>query len=336
MDDTPWLQTANQVLVAVGLAVCTSCLLMRIYTKAFIMKRFWWDDVFIIIAWLSFSLTESADKTRVDGFSHAGLGVHITELSPSTLITLQKIVLACSIVYLYCLGFAKIALLVLYHRILSPIRAWAYTIYFVGFIIVGYTIALTLALFFACNPLDKNWNPFIVGGSCINRPGVYLATAATNTVSDVVLILIPVNVVWRLRMGWMRKLGAICMFGIGGLTIITSIIRLATLWPLLSSKDISRDLALVCTFVIVEANFIILCGSMPFFRQFIRYYGPKWFPGWWSARNNISNSIQDSSSNPPVGFVQDPRVGIGIGIVSDEDEDNDDVRVHGDEGGSRI
>jgi hypothetical protein len=84
-------------------------------------------------------------------------------------------------------------------------------------------------------------------------------------------------------------------------------------------------------FSIIEANFIILCGSIPFFRQFIRYYGPKWFHGWWSARNNISSSIQDSSSNPPVGCVQDPRV--GIGIVSDEDEEDDDVRVHRDEGG---
>jgi hypothetical protein len=87
---------------------------------------------------------------------------------------------------------------------------------------------------------------------------------------------------------------------------------------------------------IIEANFIILCGSIPFFRQFIRYYGPKWFPGWWSARNNDSSSIEDWSSNPPVGCVQDPRVEIeiGIGIVEDEDEEeeDDDVQVHGDEG----
>lgn len=41
---TPWLQTANRVLVAIGLALSTSCLAMRIHTKIVIMKKFWWDD----------------------------------------------------------------------------------------------------------------------------------------------------------------------------------------------------------------------------------------------------------------------------------------------------
>jgi hypothetical protein len=44
--DTPniWLRTANLVLVVVGLAISTSCLVMRTYTKARIIRNFWWDD----------------------------------------------------------------------------------------------------------------------------------------------------------------------------------------------------------------------------------------------------------------------------------------------------
>lgn len=41
---TTWLQTANRVLVAVGLALSTSSLMMRIYTKTRVMSNFWWDD----------------------------------------------------------------------------------------------------------------------------------------------------------------------------------------------------------------------------------------------------------------------------------------------------
>jgi hypothetical protein len=43
-DSMAWLRRANQVLVGVGLSVCTSCLMMRIYTKTVIMRSFWWDD----------------------------------------------------------------------------------------------------------------------------------------------------------------------------------------------------------------------------------------------------------------------------------------------------
>ena len=103
----------------------------------------------------------------------------------------------------------------LYYRLLSAFRAWQYTIYLIAFIIAGYSTALTLALIFACSPIQKSWDASITQGSCINRPAVYLATAITNTVSDLILILIPVRVVWGLHMPTVPKLGVIVIFGIG-------------------------------------------------------------------------------------------------------------------------
>jgi hypothetical protein len=105
----------------------------------------------------------------------------------------------------------------MYYRLLKSIRGYVYTLYIVGFVIVGYSVALALALLFACNPIEKNWTPSITEGSCINRPGAYLATAVTNTASDIVLILIPARVIWKLRLRSAEKLGAIIVFGIGGL-----------------------------------------------------------------------------------------------------------------------
>ncbi|PYI08864.1 hypothetical protein BO78DRAFT_405304 [Aspergillus sclerotiicarbonarius CBS 121057] len=251
---SPHLGKANQVVVGVRLALSTSCLVMRIYTKISVMRKFWWDD-------------------------------------------------AASIVYLPCLAFAKLALLMLYYRLLDTVKAWVCTLYLVGFVIAGYTIALTLVLIFACDPVAKNWNPFILEGSCINRNGAYLATAATNTASDLVLLLIPIRVVSKLRMRLIEKLAAIVVFGIGCLTIVTSIVRLVTLWPLVTSKDLSYQLALVCTLVNVEANFIILCGCLPYFRQFIRHFAPKWFPSWWGSRHTHSLS----STSTPARMIRGPR-----------------------------
>jgi hypothetical protein len=94
-------------------------------------------------------------------------------------------------------------------------QAWTYVIYLISFIISGYSIALALALIFACSPIQKGWDPTITWGSCINRPAVYLATAIANTSSDVVLILVPLRVVWGLHMRLIQKLGVIIMFGIG-------------------------------------------------------------------------------------------------------------------------
>ncbi|PYH48753.1 uncharacterized protein BP01DRAFT_332721 [Aspergillus saccharolyticus JOP 1030-1] len=308
---TPYLGKANQVVVVLGLVLSTSCLVMRIYTKTAVMKRFWWDDVFIILAW---TFAAAIQATLLYGFSHAGVGIHMTELSPSTLVALQKTVITASIVYLPCLAFAKLALLMLYYRLLYTVKAWVYTLSLVGFVVVGYTIALTVVLIFPCHPIEKNWNPLILEGSCINRNGAYLATAATNTISDIILLLIPVRVVSKLQMPLMEKLGAFLMFGIGSLTIIMSIVRLATLWPLINSQDFSYHLALVCTFVNretaingngpyrphqvdsnIEANLIILCACLPFLRQLIRHFAPQWTPWGGHSRNTRSSS---SNSTP--------------------------------------
>jgi hypothetical protein len=92
-----------------------------------------------------------------------------------------------------------------------------YTIYIIAFIISEYSLALVMALIFACSPIQKGWDTSIPRGvgSCINRPGVYLGTAVTNTLSDVVLILIPIRVVWGLQMRLVQKLGVVAMFCIG-------------------------------------------------------------------------------------------------------------------------
>jgi hypothetical protein len=40
---------------------------------------------------------------------------------------------------------------------------------------------------------------------------------------------------------------------------------------------------------IIEANFIIICGSLPYLRQFARHYVPKWF---------LSSRVREELSTP--------------------------------------
>ncbi|PYI01253.1 hypothetical protein BO78DRAFT_401468 [Aspergillus sclerotiicarbonarius CBS 121057] len=208
----PWLRTTNQVLVAVGMVLCTGLLAMRIYTKVRIMRKFWWDDICLMLAW-TFSLATQA--IILYGYHHAGYGVHMWNLTVPVLDLYAKTILAGTIIYLPALATAKFALLMLYYRLVGMVRVWKCVIYLVASIIAGYTVAITLALIFACNPIAKNWDVTITTGHCINRTGFYLATAITNTVSDVMLILIPIPVVFRLRLPLIQKLGISCMFGIG-------------------------------------------------------------------------------------------------------------------------
>lgn len=105
-----------------------------------------------------------------------------------------------------------------YYTLLNVMQFWKYIIYVVGAIIIGYTIALFLALIFACHPIQRNWDPIPQSFDrkvCIRRADLYLATAITNTVSDVILILIPIQIVWHLHVSLRRKFGIAAIFGVG-------------------------------------------------------------------------------------------------------------------------
>lgn len=126
-----------------------------------------------------------------------------------------QIVLVAAIVYVPALAFAKVSLIVLYHRIMNRTTLYKWALYILSGIVCGYSIALVLALIFACNPIAKSWDVSITGGSCIDRNGVYIATAVTNIITDLALILLPVPVVITLQMPRIQKVGLLMLFTIG-------------------------------------------------------------------------------------------------------------------------
>ncbi|CEL06054.1 hypothetical protein ASPCAL07165 [Aspergillus calidoustus] len=248
-------RTTNLIIATVGMSLCTIFLAMRIYTKAHLLHRFWLDDVFIIIAWI-FSL--ATQILILWAYWHAGYGLHAWDFTVPLLTKFMKALVSSAILYIPCLALAKLALLLLlYHSILSPTtptKTPLYLLYTIGGIIIAYSIALILALIFACHPMARAWDASVMHGNCINRNAVYLATAVTNTASDVVLLGVAIWIVSRLRMSkgiWVR-VGVLCLFGVGGVTTAMSIVRAATLMPQLTSPDKTYGLAEASIYMYVK------------------------------------------------------------------------------------
>ncbi|RAK78939.1 uncharacterized protein BO72DRAFT_61788 [Aspergillus fijiensis CBS 313.89] len=287
----PWLFTANCIAIAVGLALSTVFLVIRIYTKARILRKFWWDDVFILLAWV-FSVSTQA--VIIYGCLDAGFAIDIWDLSVSELVTYRKTILAMAVIHIQALAFAKFAVLMLYYRVLKFITPWRYTLWAVGSSIGLYSVILVFMLIFACVPIEDGWS-LTRPSACRRRSGLYLATAIANTASDSILLLIPMIFIWALNLPFMQKIGLFCLLGLGCLTVVTSIVRLVTLIPLLDSNNQPHNIGLVCLFIVLEANFIILCGCLPFTRAFLHHYAPKWF----SSRNGSRGDRYYLTGTPP-------------------------------------
>ena len=73
--------------------------------------------------------------------------------------------------------------------------------------------------FLLCRPVEYNWNKF-VHGTCAFEGLAFLLQGIMNLILDVVIILLPMRMLWRLQMPLLKKIGIIAMFGIGALYVL--------------------------------------------------------------------------------------------------------------------
>ena len=120
---------------------------------------------------------------------------------------------------LYCptIWLAKSALLFQLMRIFAPARRGSiyWTIHVLVWANLMFYVSAFITILFQCIPQDKIWNPEREGGHCINYYVATIATGSVNVVSDILILLLPMFVIWRLRMGSNQKLGVSAVFATG-------------------------------------------------------------------------------------------------------------------------
>lgn len=123
--------------------------------------------------------------------------------------------------------------------------------YFTAFICAGSLTGIWWAVLFSCNPIDASWDQRVAaaGAKCINRPPVYITQAAFGSVTDFMLLVLPIPTLIGLQMNRKKKLGLIGLFSVGSVTLVTSIIRLVLLLPTLDSVDQPWALSEGCVWV---------------------------------------------------------------------------------------
>jgi hypothetical protein len=84
---------------------------------------------------------------------------------------------------------------------------------FIGVSAAFYT-ALTLVKVFQCHPQAKAYNKSIPG-RCINIGAVLIVSGMFNTVSDALILLVPIKACWTLKMSWQKKVAVCAVFTIG-------------------------------------------------------------------------------------------------------------------------
>ena len=114
----------------------------------------------------------------------------------------------------------------LYRRVFSPRRYSPFDISIVALIVllILFYTSTTLVKIFECNPRAKIFNAKLPG-KCVDVPMLLNTSGLFNTVTDFIILLLPVKAVWNMNMKRQKKVIVVLGFTFGLWSAMWSFVR---------------------------------------------------------------------------------------------------------------
>ncbi|KAI0540241.1 hypothetical protein GGR58DRAFT_462090 [Xylaria digitata] len=166
--------------------------------------------------------------------------------------------------YLATMIFLKPAILIEWARIFGPgnRKGFRWTCYTLAGLNSTYYLINILIEVNSCQPRAYYWDKTIPGGHCLDGPVLALTSALVNLVFDVVILVLPQTVIWRLNMSRRRKAGVSVVFVIGLLAVVSAALRIAFGAAYVSNIDYTYILSSQSILCIAEltAGFLVFAS----------------------------------------------------------------------------
>lgn len=122
------------------------------------------------------------------------------------------------LIYLISLIGYKMAILLIYLRLFAINSRFKYLTWTVMFFVCGYLFSNFWTQIFGCSPPSKYWHPDIPG-HCINYTKAGLAYGSMNISSDFFIFLLPLPMIWGLKLSRKEKIGVSLIFMSGAMYV---------------------------------------------------------------------------------------------------------------------
>ena len=126
--------------------------------------------------------------------------------------------LANLVLYLTTTFTVKVSLLLLYNRYFGISSAFCIALRICAVIIVSWYLALVSATIFQCTPVAAFWDRTILlsgHGKCLQLSKLGVASGITNLLTDVMILVIPIPMVWGLNTSKAQKWTLTGIFTLG-------------------------------------------------------------------------------------------------------------------------
>ncbi|KAI9722995.1 MAG: hypothetical protein M1812_001444 [Candelaria pacifica] len=169
------------------------------------------------------------------------------------------------------------SILFLYLRVMpTGQRKSRMSTYAVMAVIVGAIISLELSYIFACKPFSHRWNN--AGGSsatCIDVTLHGVINEIINIVTDILIIILPIPMIWSLHLSTRKKVGVILVFATGLLVVAVAAARIAIVEDLLNGDpNVSFKQWEYNITGVIQLYVALICCCLPSLKAFSKRYFP--------------------------------------------------------------
>jgi len=149
-------------------------------------------------------------------------------------------------------------------------------VYVVLFFVFGSTLSSALSFLYYCQPVEKLWD-MRVQGSCVDIYAAFFAGAVFNSAADVVILLLPIWLLWPLRMRMSQKIGVVLALMAGGFVCCVSFIRLVAIPAGRLDPDMTWRICINLIWCVIEMYMGIICACLPCLKPLANHHFPAVF-----------------------------------------------------------
>ncbi|KAI1760571.1 hypothetical protein GGR53DRAFT_525975 [Hypoxylon sp. FL1150] len=248
--------------ITMGLCVAliTVFFVLRSYSRIFIKRTWTFEDV---LAGISFAGTVACSGLLWNTMAHYG-GLHSWDITPEQARQASYWFYVASIEYGFIIGITKLAVLWLYRRVFAPIRKSILDVAIVTLIIliILFYSVTTFVKIFQCSPLEKIWNSTLPG-KCLQVNWILNINGMFNTVTDYIILLLPIQAVRNLQMERSKKVLVVLAFTFGLCAPIFATIGLVVRLKGSGNPDTSWNQPKIMLCGVAELASSTLCVCLP-------------------------------------------------------------------------
>ncbi|KAG6228244.1 hypothetical protein E4U34_004678 [Claviceps purpurea] len=304
---------------------------IRTFTRVFLMKGYQADDILMLIAQAVFTVTCSIQFVGVQ----SGVGRHNASFTNEDDLVAAIMWQALGVaIYILNMMFIKLSIGVFLLRIATQ-KAYIWAIRIVLVIITLWSIGLFIWNLFQCTPIEKQWDFRITDGQCAGAGEVLTAAYALSVmtiVTDWFFALIPIPMLWGVKMSTQAKTTVILILSLGIFASVATLIRFRFLTSIERTDDILFRATNASIWSLVEVGVAIIASSLATVRPLLRSLKIRGFVSVdkfplveTSSPGRGSRKVPDSMI-PDIDTYDFRLRGVGVPAHGDDDLDDDEAR----------